>query len=81
MPGGWGDILVATGALVLVLFVPNLVAHRAWLLAWNLLGFVDLLYVVGTATRIALQSPESMRALLEFPLGLVPDLPRARCSS
>lgn len=72
VPGGWGDILVATGALVLVLFVPNLVAHRWWLLAWNLLGFLDLLYVVGTATRLARESPDSMRALLEFPLGLVP---------
>lgn len=72
VPGGWGDILVATGALVLVLFVPNLVAHRPWLLAWNLLGFLDLLYVVGTAARLARQSPESMRALLEFPLGMVP---------
>lgn len=72
VPGGWGDILVATGALVLVLFVPNLAAQRPWLLAWNLLGFLDLLYVVGTATRLARQSPESMRALLDFPLGLVP---------
>jgi hypothetical protein len=72
VPGGWGDILVATGALVLVLFVPNLVAHRTWLLAWNLLGILDLLYVVGTATRIARVSPESMQALLAFPLGLVP---------
>lgn len=72
VPGGWGDILVAAGALVLVLVVPNLVAHRPWLLAWNLLGFLDLLYVVGTAARIARQSPDSMRALLEFPLGLVP---------
>lgn len=72
VPGGWGDIVVAAGALVLVLFVPNLVAQRTWLLAWNLLGFLDLLYVVGTATRLARQSPDSMRALLEFPLGLVP---------
>ena len=72
VPGGWGDILIAAGALVLVLFVPNLIAHRPWLLIWNLLGLLDLLYVVGTAARLARESPDSMRALLAFPLGLVP---------
>jgi hypothetical protein len=72
VPGGWGDIAVASGALVLVLFVPDLVAHRTWLFAWNLLGFLDLLYVVSTASRLALAAPESMRPLLEFPLGLLP---------
>jgi hypothetical protein len=72
VPGGWGDIVVATGALVLVLFVPDLIAHRRWLFAWNLLGFTDLLFVVATAGRLAIAEPGSMQALLAFPLGLVP---------
>lgn len=72
VPAGWGDTAVATGALILVLLVPNLFAHRRWLLAWNLLGFVDLLFVVAAAARMAIAEPASMHALLVFPLGLVP---------
>lgn len=72
VPGGWGDIAVATGALILVFFVPDLAAHRAALVAWNLLGLADILFVVFTATRLALADPASMAALLRLPLSLLP---------
>ncbi len=72
VPGGWGDILVATGALILVLLVPDLARHRPWLLAWNLLGLLDILYVVATASRLVLADPGSMQALLHLPLSLLP---------
>ena len=72
VPGGWGDIAVATGALIFVLFVPDLLRRRPWLLAWNLLGLLDILYVVATAARLAFASPESMQALLRLPLSLLP---------
>lgn len=72
VPGGWGDIVIAAGALVLVLFVPDLHRQRPWLLAWNLLGLVDLLYVVGTAARMAMIDPFSMQPLLRLPLSLLP---------
>jgi hypothetical protein len=72
VPGGWGDIAVATGALILVLFVRDLAASRPWLFAWNLLGLVDILYVVATAARLAFADPESMSALLRLPLALLP---------
>jgi hypothetical protein len=72
VPGGWGDILVATGALVLVLLVPDLARRRPWLLAWNLLGLLDILFVVATASRLALADPWSMQALLRLPLSLLP---------
>ncbi len=72
VPGGWGDIAVATGALVLVFLVPDLVAHRGWLLTWNLAGFLDILFVVATAARLAFAAPESMSALLRLPLSLLP---------
>ena len=72
IPGGWGDILIATGALVLVLLVPDLARRRPWLLVWNLLGLLDILYVVATASRLALVDPWSMQALLRLPLSLLP---------
>jgi hypothetical protein len=72
VPGGWGDIAIALAALVLVLFVPDLAARRLWLLAWNGLGLADLIFVVATATRLALADPASMAALLRLPLSLLP---------
>ena len=72
VPGGWGDIVVATGALILVLLVPDLARRRPWLLAWNLLGLLDILFVVATASRLALADPWSMQALLRLPLSLLP---------
>jgi hypothetical protein len=72
VPGGWGDIVVAAGALVLVLFVRDFMAQRPWVLAWNVVGFVDILFVVGTATRLAMANPDSLAALLRLPLSLLP---------
>ncbi|HUO52106.1 MAG TPA: hypothetical protein VMT93_06290 [Gemmatimonadaceae bacterium] len=72
LPAGWGDIAVATAALGLVLLVPDLIAHRALLVAWNVLGFADILYAVGSGSRAALADPMSMAPLLHFPLALVP---------
>jgi hypothetical protein len=72
LPAGWGDIAIATAALAFVLFVPDLLANRTALLAWNFLGLVDILFVVATAARMLYIDPESMRALLVLPLGLVP---------
>lgn len=72
VPGGWGDIVIATGALILVLFVPDLAAHRGWVLGWNTLGLADILFVAGTASRLAMAEPESMHALLRLPLSLLP---------
>jgi hypothetical protein len=67
--GGWGDIVVATLALILLLLRP---ASRLPYQVWNTLGFVDILFVVSTATRLALADSASMAALLRFPLSLLP---------
>lgn len=72
VPGGWGDIMVATSALAL-LALPGDPGHRpGLLLAWNLFGLADILFVVGTAARLAFANPPSMAALMRFPLSLVP---------
>ncbi len=72
VPGGWGDILVASLALLILLRVPDPENRPPLLVGWNLLGFVDLLMVVGTAARLAMADPGSMHALLRLPLSLLP---------
>jgi hypothetical protein len=72
VPAGWGDIVVATAALVLVLFTPDLTSHRAGVFIWNVVGFLDIGYAVLTATRLALAAPQSMINILRLPLSLIP---------
>lgn len=71
--GGWGDIIVAALALLLILFVP-ISAKRGSLIyfIWNLVGFIDIIFVVATATRLAISDPQSMGELLRLPLSLLP---------
>lgn len=71
VPGGWGDIAVAGSAGVLLAAVRPAGVRGRWLyLGWNLLGLIDILGVVGTATVQGVADPESMRALLRLPLSL-----------
>jgi hypothetical protein len=72
LPAGWGDIVVATGALALVLTGPASNARRKWFTAWNLAGQLDILLVVLTAARIWMTEPEAMVPLLRLPLSLLP---------
>lgn len=72
VPGGWGDIAVASAALVLVLLVPDLAGRPNWLFLWNAAGFLDILFVVVTAARLAMADPASMSALVRLPLSLLP---------
>ena len=71
--GGWGDIIVASLALLLLL-APSRVSsiHSPWLHAWNLVGLADILFVVATAARLARSSPDSMAPLTVLPLGMLP---------
>lgn len=73
VPGGWGDIAVATAALVIGL--PSLSQGRwGWpiVFAWNTAGLVDILLVVTTAARLGSADPQSMAALFRLPLSLLP---------
>lgn len=69
-PAGWGDIGVASLA-VLLLALSN---ARNWslLIIWNTIGLTDILFVVMTALRLGLDDWRSMHALREFPLSLLP---------
>ncbi len=71
--GGWGDIIVAAFALLLIIFVPYSAKRGPFFyLLWNVVGFADILFVVATATRLALSDPQSMAELLRLPLSLLP---------
>jgi len=73
VPGGWGDILVAALALLLLpVGSPRTGGRRLMYAIWNLIGLVELLFVVVTAARLGLTEPESMRALTRLPLSLLP---------
>jgi hypothetical protein len=72
VPGGYGDIVVATLAL-LVAFVPMTAARRCRAIyIWNVIGLVDILLVVLTALRLGRADPLALRALTYLPLSLLP---------
>jgi hypothetical protein len=71
VPAGVGD--VAVGVLApLVAWSATRRGGRAALLAFTLLGAVDLLIVVRAAFVLLFTDPESLHLLRELPLGLLP---------
>ena len=72
VPGGIGDIIVATLALVVV-FAPLADASRARAIRiWNVIGLIDITLVVLTAARLNLANPLQMSAMTYLPLSLLP---------
>ena len=72
VPGGWGDIISALGALVVMALAADFGTRRLVTYAWNTWGLLDILTVVVTAARLFLADPSSMRPLLYLPLSLLP---------
>jgi hypothetical protein len=71
IPAGWGDIVIATSALVLLVAWSRVGRQRGALFFWNALGLLDILFVVADAAKQALTDPASMAALLRLPLSLL----------
>jgi len=73
VPGGLGDILVASLALIVV-FVPWSNSQRArFTYLWNVIGFIDLLLIVGTAVKYAFSRDSyELTELTRLPLSLQP---------
>jgi hypothetical protein len=69
-PAGIGDIAVALGAFALV--SSKLVRLVWFVLAWNILGLADIIAVVFNALRCGLRDWQSMAALRELPLAMLP---------
>lgn len=72
VPGGWGDIAVAVGAVMVSLLPARHPMTRRALLAWNVIGLIDILFVVGIAVQLGVSNPASMRALTQLPLSFLP---------
>ncbi|HEX9667040.1 MAG TPA: hypothetical protein VGA95_10870 [Thermodesulfobacteriota bacterium] len=72
VPGGWGDIIVAATAFLVLLFSPTsgFLGFVIYFI-WNLFGFIDILLVVMTAGRLAIADPQSMIAITKLPLNLL----------
>jgi hypothetical protein len=69
---GWGDNIVASLALLLLLLGPPTIKSRWPLyLIWNVIGLADILFVVASAARIGMTDPQSIRTLLKLPLSLL----------
>ena len=70
-PAGWGDIVVAVLALAVVGAMRTQLA-KPLLLIWNTLGLIDIIFVVSKALLVGLKDWQSMHALRELPLSLLP---------
>ena len=74
VPGGWGDILAAAGAAALLVgAIPARTrGPRGVVLAWNVLGLLDIVYVLATAARLYFGDPGQLAPLTRLPLSLLP---------
>jgi hypothetical protein len=70
-PAGWGDIVVGVLALCVLLTMSTKLA-KMLLFIWNTIGFVDIIFVVFSALQFGLKDWQSMHALRELPLSLLP---------
>jgi hypothetical protein len=68
---GWGDIGVAVLA-VAVVGAMRTEFVKPLLLTWNTLGLIDIIFVVFSALQFGLKNWQSMHALRELPLSLLP---------
>ncbi len=71
---GWGDIVVAAGAVLLLLLgLPaRSRGRRRVLLAWNVVGLADILFVIGSAMRLPAAERGAVMPFFHLPLSLLP---------
>jgi len=79
IPEGFGDIIAALGALILLPKVRQGTASRGCLLAWNIFGMLDLLSAITVGLLFSqsklgvLSTPTSSTVLLvTFPVSIIP---------
>ncbi len=72
IPAGWGDIGIGVLAVAVVSAMRPTQFAKLFLLSWNMLGLIDIVFVVASALRFGLRDWQSMHALRELPLSLLP---------
>lgn len=79
IPEGFGDIITALGALLLLPRVRKGTASRGWLLAWNTFGTIDLLSAITVGllysqSKLGVLSTASSSTVLlvTFPVSIIP---------
>ncbi len=70
--GGWGDIIVASLALLICLVPIKAGLRRRAITIWNVIGFIDIMLVVFSAARNGLAGNPQMKLLTVLPLSLLP---------
>jgi hypothetical protein len=70
LPAGVGDLIVAVGAVALLL--SGRAKSGGALLIWNIVGFIDIMMVVANAFRVVLTDPAGFAEFRHLPLGLLP---------
>ena len=71
-PAGWGAVGIGVVAVAVVSAMRPTQFAKLFLLSWNTLGLIDIVFVVASALRFGLQDWQSMHALREPPLSLLP---------
>jgi hypothetical protein len=73
VPAGWGDIVVALLAVVvLVAFRPQTPSGRTAILIWNVIGLTDILMVLARGAEMARTDPLFQAGFTALPLSLLP---------
>lgn len=73
MLAGWGPIIIAISAVViLVMFRPGDDRMRMAILAWNVIGVLDILLMTAVMTRLTKPDPLVQGGFTALPLSLVP---------
>ncbi|HEX2101868.1 MAG TPA: hypothetical protein VHF69_14445 [Candidatus Synoicihabitans sp.] len=67
---GWGDIIVAALAAALLLVSAPRLPRLAY--AWNWIGLVDLVFVIGGAGVLNFRTPEQLTEMTRLPMVLLP---------
>lgn len=71
---GWGDIAVAVTALIVATWALPMTTRARWwaVLAWNVFGLLDILFVLRTGIGLGLADPTQMTWITAFPWSLIP---------
>jgi hypothetical protein len=78
VPAGFGDIIVALGALLLIPSIRKRTATRGLLFAWNTIGIIDLVLAIvlgvlySESTLGILTRGVSTRPMSTFPVSMIP---------